>query len=79
MKGFRLSKGEMILALSSYIQTEPKDLEKGILATEEGNDLFVTRRYPQKDPIVNRIQSYLYHLMVRTDARLLKISHLVYG
>lgn len=65
MEGFRLSKGEMILTLSSYIQIEPKDLEKVILATEEGNDLVVTRRYPRKDPMVNRIQSYLYHLMVR--------------
>lgn len=29
------------------------------------NDLVITKRYPRKDPIVNRIQSAVYHYIVR--------------
>ncbi|MFX0201586.1 MAG: glycosyltransferase [Candidatus Hodarchaeota archaeon] len=65
MEGFRQSRGGEILTLASYIQIEPTDLAKVFSAYGEGNDLVITRRYPRKDPLVNRIQSFIYHYLVR--------------
>ena len=65
MEGFKQAKGDAILTLASYIQIEPEDLAKVFSTFDEGNDLVVTRRYPRKDPLVNRIQSFVYHYIVR--------------
>jgi glycosyltransferase involved in cell wall biosynthesis len=64
-EGFRQAKGNTILTLASYIQIEPKDLDKVFSAYDEGHDLIVTRRYPREDPLINRIQSSVYHFLVR--------------
>jgi len=65
MEGFRQAKGGTILTLASYIQIEPTDMTKVFAAYDEGNDLVITRRYPRKDPLVNKLQSAIYHYMVR--------------
>jgi len=65
MEGFHFAKGKIILTLASYIQIEPEDLKKLFAAYDEGNDLVITRRYPRKDPLVNKIQSYVYHYIVK--------------
>jgi len=65
MEGFKQAHGSAILTLASYIQIEPKDLTKVFAAYDQGNDLVITRRYPRKDPLINRIQSYIYHYVVR--------------
>ncbi len=65
MEGFRQAKGDKILTLPSYIQSEPKDLSKVFQVYDEGNDLVITRRFPRKDPVFNRIQSSVYHFLVR--------------
>ena len=65
MEGFRQAKGDKILTLPSYIQSEPKDLSKVFKVYDEGNDLVITRRFPRKDPVFNRIQSSAYHFLVR--------------
>jgi len=64
LEGFKLAKGEKILTLASYLQVEPGDLSKVFAAYEEGNDLVVTRRFPRRDPLVNRMQSAVYHFLV---------------
>ena len=64
-EGFNLAKGYIILTLSSYIQIEPAELSKVFDAYEQGSDLVITRRYPRKDPLVNRIQSYIYNFIVQ--------------
>ena len=64
MEGFRSARGTIILTLASYIQVEPEDIPKLFSAYEEGYDLVVSRRYPRIDPILNRIQSRLYHYIV---------------
>jgi len=64
-EGFRRAKGNTILTLASYIQIEPRDLEKIFSAYNGGNDLIITRRYPRKDPWINRVQSKIYHYIVR--------------
>jgi glycosyltransferase involved in cell wall biosynthesis len=65
MEGFRQARGNCILTLASYIQIEPFDLKKLFSAYAEGIDLVVTRRYPRKDPLINRVQSILYHYLLR--------------
>lgn len=65
MEGFKHAKGEKILTLAAYIQIKPEDLHKLFEAYEDGYDLVITRRFPRKDPIVNRIQSFVYHYIVR--------------
>jgi glycosyltransferase involved in cell wall biosynthesis len=65
MEGFERANGDKILTLASYMQVEPEDLSKIFEANDEGNDLVITRRFPRKDPVVNRIQSSLYHWIIR--------------
>jgi glycosyltransferase involved in cell wall biosynthesis len=65
MEGFRQARADIILTLASYFQVEPEDLGKLFTAYEQGNDLVVTRRYPRKDPFINRLQSTVYHYLVR--------------
>lgn len=65
LEGFKQAKGDMILTLASYIQVDPGDLSKVFAAYEAGNALVITRRFPRRDPVVNRIQSGVYHFLVR--------------
>jgi glycosyltransferase involved in cell wall biosynthesis len=65
MEGFRQASGSKILTLASRIQIEPADMAKLFSAYEEGNELVITRRYPRKDPLANRIQSKIYHFLVK--------------
>ncbi|MCK5450916.1 MAG: glycosyltransferase [Candidatus Omnitrophica bacterium] len=64
MEGFRSARGAIILTLASYIQVDSEDIPKLFSAYEEGYDLVISRRYPRIDPILNRIQSRLYHYIV---------------
>ena len=65
MEGFRQSQGNTVLTLSSYIQVEPNELAKIFSAYEEDHELIITQRYPRIDPLLNRIQSKVYHFLVR--------------
>lgn len=65
MEGFQHAKGDAVLTLASYIQIEPADLNKVFSEYDNGNDLVITRRFPRKDPLVNRIQSSVYHYIIR--------------
>jgi glycosyltransferase involved in cell wall biosynthesis len=65
MEGFRQARGNTILTLASYMQVEPKDLATVFSAYEDGNDLVITRRHPRRDPLLNRMQSILYHYIIR--------------
>ncbi len=76
MEGLRSARGDTVLTLASYFQVEPRDLEKVFAAYERGNDLVVTRRYPRKDHFANRLQSVVYHFLIRvfTGARFRDIT-----
>jgi glycosyltransferase involved in cell wall biosynthesis len=76
MEGFRSARADTVLTLASYVQVEPRDLEKVFAAYERGSDLVVTRRYPRKDHFANRLQSVVYHLVIRvlTGARFRDIT-----
>ena len=65
MEGFRQAKGNTILTVASCIQVEPKDLATVFSAYESSYDLVITRRHPRRDPLLNRIQSIIYHYIIR--------------
>jgi glycosyltransferase involved in cell wall biosynthesis len=65
MEGFKQTNGSKILTLASYIQVEPSDIAKVFSEYDKGHDLIVTCRYPRKDPVINRVQSKVYHYIVR--------------
>jgi glycosyltransferase involved in cell wall biosynthesis len=65
MEGFKHANGTKILTLASYIQIKPEELHKLFAALEDGYDLVITRRFPRQDPLVNRIQSSIYHYLLR--------------
>jgi glycosyltransferase involved in cell wall biosynthesis len=65
MEGFAQAVGDKILTLASYIQVDPNSLNKVFSAYNDGNDLVITRRFPRKDPLINRLQSETYHYIIR--------------
>jgi glycosyltransferase involved in cell wall biosynthesis len=64
-EGFRHAKGKLILTIAAYLQVEPAELPKLFEGYSEGYEMVVTRRHPRKDPLVNRLQSAIYHFLVR--------------
>jgi glycosyltransferase involved in cell wall biosynthesis len=63
-EGFRQANADVILTLASYIQIEPEEMTKVFAAYEEGSPFVITRRFPRKDPLANRMQSAVYHFLV---------------
>ncbi|MEO6203724.1 MAG: glycosyltransferase [Nitrospirales bacterium] len=61
MVGFQEAKAEVLLTLPAYFQTLPEGLHTVMDSLKEGYDLVVTRRYPRKDPWINRLQNRLFH------------------
>ena len=62
--GFKMARADLILTLASYIQVEPGDLGKLFVENAKGFSVVITRRYPRRDPLFNRIQSEVYHRIV---------------
>lgn len=70
MAGFKHSNGGIIMTLASYIQVEPSEIGLAIEELENGNDLIITRRYPRIDSYINRIQTGVFHWIVRRLTKL---------
>jgi len=64
IEGIHFARSETLLTLASYIQIEPDSLDKLFHAYGQGNDMVITRRFPRRDPIINRIQSWVYHAIM---------------
>jgi glycosyltransferase involved in cell wall biosynthesis len=63
--GFEKARGETIVTLASYFQVEPGGLSAAFAELERGADLVVGRRHPRIDSPFNRVQSQLFHWIVR--------------
>lgn len=63
--GFAKARGELIVTLASYFQVEPGGLRQAFAELEDGADLVVGRRHPRIDSVFNRMQSRLFHSLVR--------------
>jgi glycosyltransferase involved in cell wall biosynthesis len=67
--GFSKAKGEVIVTLASYFQVEPSGLRDAFQELEDGADLVVGWRHPRIDSAFNRLQSRLFHGIVRQLTR----------
>ncbi|HEY3570315.1 MAG TPA: glycosyltransferase [Thermoanaerobaculia bacterium] len=67
--GFHRARAERIVTLASYFQVEPAGLGPALLALDEGADLVVGRRHPRIDSSFNRLQTRLFHGIVRQLTR----------
>jgi glycosyltransferase involved in cell wall biosynthesis len=63
--GLERARGERIVTLASYFQVEPQGLGAAFAALDAGADMVVGRRYPRTDSWFNRVQSRLFHRIVR--------------
>jgi len=70
MAGLKHSNGGVIMTLASYIQVEPSEIGPALNELENGNDLIITRRYPRIDSFINRIQTGIFHWIVRRLTKL---------
>jgi glycosyltransferase involved in cell wall biosynthesis len=63
--GLERARGQRIVTLASYFQVEPRGLGAAFAALDSGADLVVGRRYPRTDSGFNRLQSRLFHAILR--------------
>jgi glycosyltransferase involved in cell wall biosynthesis len=64
--GFHRAKGKIIVTLASYCQVEPHEIHRMFKkVSEDEEDLVVARRYPRIDSRFNRLQSWIYHRIIR--------------
>jgi glycosyltransferase involved in cell wall biosynthesis len=63
--GFEKARGDIIITLASFMQTDPADLHKLLKELEDGADLVVGWRYPRVDPLLNRWQSAAFNWITR--------------
>ena len=64
--GFEKARGTAILTLPSYFQVEPHQIH-GLIQklVEDDQDLVIGWRYPRIDAFFNRVQSRVFHWLVR--------------
>jgi glycosyltransferase involved in cell wall biosynthesis len=59
--GFEKARGETIVTLASFMQTDPRDLTKLLDEVQSGWDLVIGWRHPRVDPLLNRWQSSAFN------------------
>lgn len=64
MAGFELSKGKIIMTLPAYYQIDPSGIPQ-MINVLENQDMVISRRWPRKDSLFNRLQSNIFHFMVK--------------
>lgn len=60
-----LSCGDLLLTLPAYYRVQPDSLDDLLQEVEDGADLAVARRWPRKDPWINRLQTRVFHFLLR--------------
>jgi glycosyltransferase involved in cell wall biosynthesis len=63
--GLERARGQRIVTLAAYFQVEPRGLGAAFAALDAGADMVVGRRYPRTDSAFNRLQSRLFHGILR--------------
>ena len=64
--GFDKARGQTIVTMSSQPQTEPSAVGTLVARLESSSvDIVVGRRYPRKDGLLPRIQTWMFHRLVR--------------
>ena len=63
--GFERSRGNRILTMSAYFQVRPEGIQDVLRRLDAGADVVVTRRWPRHDGWLNRLQSRVFHSILR--------------
>jgi hypothetical protein len=63
--GFARAQGRLVVSIPDRFQVEPAAAQDVLRALERGADVVVTRREPRGDALLNRIQSRVFHGLVR--------------
>jgi len=64
-RGMEKAQGDYIFTLASYFQVEPEAISTIWEELNNGYDLVITRRYPRTDSRLNRLQSFIFHWLIR--------------
>lgn len=64
MNGFKVSSGNIIMTLPAYRQVEATEIPK-LIEELHNCDMVVARRWPRYDSWLNRLQTKIFHRMVR--------------
>lgn len=63
--GIDASRGSIVLTVPPYFQVQPDGIRELLNALRDGADLVVARRAPRRDGWLNRLQSNVFHALVR--------------
>jgi Glycosyltransferases involved in cell wall biogenesis len=63
--GFQKAQGSYLFTLASYFQVESEAVDTIWNELNNGYDLVLTRRFPRTDSIFNRLQSFIFHGLIR--------------
>ncbi|MEW6746365.1 MAG: glycosyltransferase [Planctomycetota bacterium] len=63
--GFKVARGHVVISLPPYLQIEPRDIHNVLDAIAAGADVVTCCRYPRVDPALNRLQSWIFNLLMR--------------
>lgn len=64
-EGFDASSGAVLVTTPPYLQVEPADIGRLLEAIDGGAELVSPWRHPRVDPLLNRLQSTLFNLVMR--------------
>jgi hypothetical protein len=62
---FEHARGKQVLIIPALFQVDPGGAERILEHLDEGWEVVVTRRERRKDPLVNRLQSKIFHGLIR--------------
>ena len=67
--GFEQSRGDLIMTVPAYFQVDPKGVAPALEEISKGSDIVVGQRHPRIDSLFNRIQTRMFHWIVRILTR----------
>jgi glycosyltransferase involved in cell wall biosynthesis len=65
-RGLSAASGRTIVTMPAHPRVEPAALVRLVERVEEGVDVAVARRWPRRDPLINRLQHWGIHRLVGT-------------
>lgn len=63
--GLQESRGRVILTSPQYVQVDPREIEALLARLDAGADFAAPWRHPRVDPLLNRLQSSVFNLVMR--------------
>lgn len=63
--GLEHSRGRVIVTSPQYVQVDPREIESLLTAIDKGADFVAPWRNPRVDPVLNRVQSASFNLLMR--------------